>query len=71
MTEGKFTITAGLIPRRAIRRFLLEERINFIEEKGWIDSAFYLTCTQETYNMVARSLENWQKEINSSPVKKE
>jgi hypothetical protein len=35
-------ITAGLLVRRPIRRYLFEMDIDFIEEKGWVDSIFYL-----------------------------
>lgn len=51
-------ITAGLAVRRQIRRFLLREGVDFKEDKGWIESEFYLNCTDEKMKYIAECLEN-------------
>lgn len=37
-------VTAGLLVRRPMRRLLLSLGIDFTEDKGWLDSVFYLHC---------------------------
>ena len=58
-------IEAGLAVRRQIRRFLLEEGIDFVEEKGWIDSVFYLKCSDEKYQWVGRVLEEHERKMEA------
>ena len=56
-------IRAGALFRRTIRRFLLENDINFIEEKGWIDSVFYLKVTDEEYIRIIGILNKWNSNL--------
>lgn len=55
-------ITAGILTRRMVRRFLLESDVDFIEEKGFIDSVFYLKCTDEKYNSIVKIINIYNKE---------
>ncbi len=50
-------ITAGIAIRREIRRFLLRENIDFIEDKGWIDSVFYLKCSDDVYKQIIKIID--------------
>jgi hypothetical protein len=59
-------ITAGMAVRRQIRRFLLEEGIDFVEEKGWLDSVFYLKCTDETFQWVGKVLEEHKRRMQET-----
>ena len=49
-------IELGLLYRREFRRFLLSQDINFTEEKGLLDSAFFLKCTDETFEKIIKEL---------------
>jgi len=52
----KKTITAGIAIRRKVRRFLLSENIDFEEDKGWIDSEFYLNVNEKTFINIVQTL---------------
>jgi len=54
---GRQSIVAGALMRRAVRRYLLEMNIHFLEEKGFIDSVFYFNVDDGTYR-------NMQQDIN-------
>lgn len=56
----KKIIEAGVLVRRPIRRFLLSEGIDFKEDKGWLDSTFYLNCSDEKYRWIMKVLHKWQ-----------
>lgn len=45
MKERPKVLTAGLAVRRQIRRWLLAQGIIFTEDKGILDSVFYLHCS--------------------------
>lgn len=64
--DMKKYIEAGLAVRRNIRRFLLENDIDFIEEKGWVDSVFYLKCSDEKYIWVVKVLDNFTRRLESN-----
>jgi hypothetical protein len=40
--ESQMPIVAGLLVRRTVRRVLLLAGADFREERGWLDSAFYV-----------------------------
>jgi hypothetical protein len=60
----KRSLIAGLLIRRAVRRQLLANDIKFTEDKGFIDSVFYLDCDDATFN----SIKHWVNRVNQ-PIK--
>lgn len=52
-------LTAGLVVRGGLRKFLLQNGIRFQEDKGWIESDFYLDCTEEVYKWVCDCIQAW------------
>lgn len=60
----KKEIVAGLAIRGQMRRFLLSEGIDFVEDKGWLDSVFYLKCPDEKFNYICRMIEEREKRLN-------
>lgn len=62
----KKQIQTGIAIRREIRRFLLSEGIIFHEDKGWLDSVFYLNCSDEVWKEIRRTLE--ERESNLSKI---
>jgi len=59
----KKEITAGMAIRREMRRFLLSEGIQFTEDKGWIDSVFYLNCDDEKWKYIVRVLQERERKL--------
>lgn len=49
-------ITAGIAIRGKIRSYLMSEGVDFKEDKGWIESVFYLNCDKATYDKVVQVL---------------
>lgn len=59
----KYSITVGALLRRPVRRRLLEAGFSFREEKGFLDSAFFingLTLAQ------LKALQAWVARINAA-----
>lgn len=58
--EGRFHLTAGLIYRGAIRKAALKARVDFFEEKGFLESVFVFRGpklnTQALYNFLKRTI---------------
>lgn len=54
-----YELYAGLAVRNQVRRYLLRRGTDFKEDKGWIDSRFYIKCSsdeiQEIYKDIARA----------------
>jgi len=65
MNKPKY-ITAGILVRRAIRRYLIAQGIDFKEEKGWIDSVFFLYCSDETLTKIYNDLKYYEKNKKES-----
>lgn len=61
MNKLRFTVTAGAWVRRSIRRYLLQKGLTFFEDKGFLDSYFYIDCTQDEYDLFAKDLAPWSK----------
>jgi hypothetical protein len=59
----KHLITAGLLYRREVRRFLLSQDVKFTEDKGFLDSAFYVNCGEQTFNNLVEILQKWHREV--------
>lgn len=55
------TITAGILVRKPIRRYLMTEQIKFKEEKGILDSLFILHCSDEKYTKTYTIIKEWAK----------
>jgi hypothetical protein len=60
----KKIITAGLAVRSQIRTFFLREGIDFTEDKGWIESDFYLRCSDEKWRFVVKTLQEYERRMN-------
>lgn len=59
---SRLSITAGLVMRRAVRRYLLEEGVSFTEAKTLLESTFFLDVTKEQENRIFRHLNAFREE---------
>jgi hypothetical protein len=53
----RVTIEAGWILRREFRRYLLKNNYQFTEEKGWLDSVFYIEASPEQQKILRKVVE--------------
>jgi len=65
--DSKEVFTVGALIRGQFRRVLnqleFEGKLSYTEDKGWLDSAFYVRCSEETLNSLYEMWEDWEERV--------